>query len=197
MKKISLIAALFVMMTFSAQAQWFDFSENMYRAVFGINTGLVGFKNVTSSTALNPSTWTLSDIGVGVSVAIAGVYFDFVYVSPDHRFDSHVVMGNWDDHSALTINVGYQIPIYKNYVFITPMIGLCKATTGYTEGNNIGVDVQSESIYHKYTAVNKFYGFNYGASLSVVPSKWFDINLNCTAHAATLGVAFNVMNFRN
>ncbi len=56
MKKISLIATLFVMMTFSAQAQWFDFSENMYRAVFGINTGLVGFKNVTSSTALDPST---------------------------------------------------------------------------------------------------------------------------------------------
>ena len=123
MKKLAFIAVLFSMMTISAQAQWFDFSENMNRAVVGFNTGLVGFKNVTSSTALVPETWNLSDVGVGLSVAIAGVYVDFVYVNPDHRFDSHIVMGNWDDHSALTINVGYQIPIYENYVFITPMIG--------------------------------------------------------------------------
>lgn len=197
MKKLALIALLFSMMTISAQAQWFDFSENTNRAVVGFNTGLVGFKNVTSSTALLPETWNLSDIGVGVSVAIMGVYVDFVYVSPDHRFDSHVIMGNWDDHSAMTINVGYQIPIYRNYVFITPMIGYCRATTGYTEGNNIGFDVEAESIYHKYTAVNKYNDFNYGAGLTVAPCKWFEINLNCTAHAATAGIAVNLMNYQD
>lgn len=196
MKKLAFIAVLFSMMTISAKAQWFDFSENTNRAVVGFNTGLVGFKNVTSSTALVPETWNLSDVGVGLSVAIAGVYVDFVYVNPDHRFDSHIVMGNWDDHSALTINVGYQIPIYENYVFITPMIGYCRATTGYTEGNNIGIDVETESIYHKYTAVNKYNDFNYGAGLTVAPCKWFEINLNCTAHAATAGVAFNIMNYQ-
>ena len=197
MKKLALIALLFSMMTISAQAQWFDFSENTNRAVVGFNTGLVGFKNVTSSTALLPETWNLSDIGVGVSVAIMGVYVDFVYVSPDHRFDSHVIMGNWDDHSAMTINVGYQIPIYRNYVFITPMIGYCRATTGYTEGNNIGFDVEAESIDHKYTAVNKYNDFNYGAGLTVAPCKWFEINLNCTAHAATAGIAVNLMNYQD
>lgn len=197
MKKLAIFAVLLSMMTISAQAQWFDFSENTNRAVVGFNTGLVGFKNVTSSTALLPETWNLSDIGVGVSVAIMGVYVDFVYVSPDHRFDSHVIMGNWDDHSAMTINVGYQIPIYRNYVFITPMIGYCRATTGYTEGNNIGFDVEAKSIYHKYTAVNKYNDFNYGAGLTVAPCKWFEINLNCTAHAATAGIAVNLMNYQD
>ena len=197
MKKLAIFAVLLSMMTISAQAQWFDFSENTNRAVVGFNTGLVGFKNVTSSTALVPETWNLSDIGVGVSVAIMGVYVDFVYVSPDHRFDSHVIMGNWDDHSAMTLNVGYQIPIYRNYVFITPMIGYCRATTGYTEGNNIGFDVEAKSIYHKYTAVNKYNDFNYGAGLTVVPCKWFEINLNCTAHAATAGIAVNLMNYQD
>jgi hypothetical protein len=197
MKKLAIFAVLLSMMTISAQAQWFDFSENTNRAVVGFNTGLVGFKNVTSSTALLPETWNLSDIGVGVSVAIMGVYVDFVYVSPDHRFDSHVIMGNWDDHSAMTLNVGYQIPIYRNYVFITPMIGYCRATTGYTEGNNIGFDVEAKSIYHKYTAVNKYNDFNYGAGLTVAPCKWFEINLNCTAHAATAGIAVNLMNYQD
>lgn len=197
MKKIAIFAVLLSMMTISAQAQWFDFSENTNRAVVGFNTGLVGFKNVTSSTALVPETWNLSDIGVGVSVAIMGVYVDFVYVSPDHRFDSHVIMGNWDDHSAMTLNVGYQIPIYRDYVFITPMIGYCRATTGYTEGNNIGFDVEAKSIYHKYTAVNKYNDFNYGAGLTVAPCKWFEINLNCTAHAATAGIAVNLMNYQD
>ena len=119
----------------------------------------------------NAETWNFSDVGVGVSAAIAGIYVDFVYVSPDHRFDSHVVMSNWDDHSALTINAGYQIPIYQDYVFITPIIGIARVTTGYTEGNNIGVDTESQSIYHKYTATWHRNDFNYGAHLTVVPCK--------------------------
>lgn len=194
MKKLAFIAVLFSMMTISAQAQWFDFSENTNRAVFGINTGLVGYKNV-GDLAIG-DTWNFADVGVGLSVAIAGVYVDFVYVNPDHRFDSHIVMGNWEDHSALTINAGYQIPIYGNYVFITPMIGLARVTTGYTEGNNIGIDAETESIYHKYTATWHRNDFNYGAGLTVVPCKWFEINATCTAHAATAGVAFNIMNYQ-
>ena len=194
MKKLAFIAVLFSMMTINAQAQWFDFSENMNCAAVGINTGLVGYRNVSDLGIAD--TWDLADVGVGISFAVAGVYVDFVYVNPDHRFDSHVIMGNWDDHSALTINAGYQIPIYKNYVFITPMIGLSRVTTGYTEGNNIGVDFESESIYHKYVATWHRNDFNYGAGLTVAPCKWFEINASCTAHAATFGIGFNVMNFQ-
>ena len=196
MKKITLIALLFSMMTISVQAQdWFNFKENMNRAVVGLNTGLVGYRNV-SDIAVG-DTWNLSDIGVGASFSIAGIYVDFVYVSPDHRFDSHVVQQNWPDHSAFTLNAGYQIPIYKNYVFITPMIGLSRVTTGYTEGNNIGINPETESIYHKYVATWSRNDFNYGGGLTVVPCKWFEINLTCTSHAAYAGVAFNVMNYKD
>ena len=194
MKKVALFAVLFTLMTLSAKAQWFDFSENDDRAVVGINTGLVGYRNV--SDLGNAETWDFADVGVGGSIVIAGVYVDFVYVNPDHRFDSHIIMGNWDDHSALTLNAGYQIPIYKDYVFITPMIGLSRVTTGYTEGNNIGIDTESQSIYHKYTATWHRNDFNYGAGLTVVPCKWFEINATCTAHAASLGVGFNLMNYK-
>ena len=194
MKKVTLFAVFFTLMTLSAKAQWFDFSENDDRAIVGINTGLVGYRNV--SDLGSASTWDFADVGVGASIAIAGVYVDFVYVSPDHRFDSHIVQGNWDDHSALSFNAGYQIPIYKDYVFITPMIGLSRVTTGYTEGNNIGFDTETQSIYHKYTATWHRNDFNYGAGLTVVPCKWFEINATCTAHAASLGVGFNLTNYQ-
>lgn len=193
MKKLAIIAVLLSMMTISAQAQWLDFNENMNRAVVGFNTGLVGYRNVQDLG--NSNTWNLSDVGVGFSIAIAGVYVDFVYASPDHRFDSHITMDTILDHSALTINAGYQIPIYKDYVFITPIIGLSRATTGYIEGNNIGVDTETGSIYHKYTIEKAFHDFNYGAGITVVPCKWFEINATCTAHSAYLGVAFNLMNY--
>lgn len=194
MKKLSIFIVLFTALSINAKAQWFDLSQNMNRAVIGINTGLVGYKSVSSLGSSD--TWNLSDVGVGISAAISGVYVDFLYVNPDHRFDSHIVMGNWDDHSALTINAGYQFPIYGDYVFITPMIGWSRVTTGYTEGNNIEVDPESRSIYHKYTATWSRNDFNYGIGLTVVPCRWFEINANCTAHAAYLGVGFNLMNYQ-
>lgn len=195
MKKVTFIAMLISMMSLSAQAQWFDFSENTDRAVVGINTGLVGYRNIPD--LANASTWDLSDIGVGISAAIVGFYLDFIYVNPDHRFDSHVVNYNWDDHSAWTLNAGYQIPIYRDYVFFTPLIGLSIATVGYTEGNNIGIDSETQSIYHKYHVDDWHSYFNYGGSLTVVPCKWFEINATCTAHAAYMGVAFNIMNYND
>lgn len=194
MKKVAFITLLFSMMTLSAQAQWFDFSENMNRAVVGFNTGLVGYRSVTS--LAQSQTWDFCDVGIGASVAIAGFYADFVYVTPDHRFDSQITLGNWDDHSAFTLDVGYQIPIYKNYVFITPMIGWSRVTTGYTEGDNVTVDYEAHSIYHKYHATWHQDYFNYGATLTGVPCQWLEINATCTAHAAYLGVAFNIMNYQ-
>ena len=47
MKKVVLFTVLFTLMTLSAKAQWFDFSENNDRAVVGLNTGLVGYRNVS------------------------------------------------------------------------------------------------------------------------------------------------------
>ena len=190
MKKVALIAVMFSLITLSAKAQWFDFSQNMNRAVVGFNTGLVGYRGINDLPDMN-----LSDLGVGLGMSLAGAYIDFVYVTPDHMYDSHVVQTNWEDHSALSINVGYQIPIFSDYVFVTPLIGLSRVTTGYTEGNNIGIDTENHSIFHKYTPTWKRHDFNYGGMLTVVPCRYFEINATFTAHAAYAGIAFNLTNY--
>ena len=191
MKKVALFVVLFTMMTISAKAQWFDFAQNQKRAVVGFHAGLVGYKNVEDIP--NKS---LSDLGFGISLNIVGVYADFLYVTPDHMYDSHVVYENWDDHDAFVINVGYQIPIYKDYVFITPLIGWSRVSTGITEGNNIGVDPENRSIFHKYHSTWHRNDFNYGGVLTVAPCKYFEINAAFTAHAAYAGIAFNLANFK-
>jgi hypothetical protein len=191
MKKVALFVALFTMMTFSAKAQWLNFSENQNRAVVGFHAGLVGYNGVDDIP--NKS---LSDLGFGISLNIVGVYADFLYVTPDHMYDSHVVYENWDDHDAFVINVGYQIPIYKDYVFITPLIGWSRVSTGITEGNNIGVDPENRSIFHKYHSTWHRNDFNYGGVLTVAPCKYFEINAAFTAHAAYAGIAFNLANFK-
>ena len=192
MKKVALFAVLFSMMTISAKAQWFDFSQNMNRAVIGFNTGLVGYHEINDLPDMG-----LSDLGVGLSFNLVGAYVDFLYVTPDHMYDSHIVFENWNDHDAFVINAGYQIPIYKNYVFITPLIGWSRVSTGITEGNNIGVDPDSYSIYHKYHSTWHRNDFNYGGMLTVAPCKYFEINAAFTAHAAYAGIAFNLANFKN
>lgn len=190
MKKLTIIAVLCSMMTLSAHAQWFDFSENLNRGVIGFHTGLVGYREIN-----NIPDMKFSDLGVGVSLNFMGVYADFLYVSPDHMYDSHIVMQDWEDHDAFTIQLGYQIPVYKNYVFVTPLIGWTRVSTGVTEGNNIGVDSESHSIFHKYHSTWHRNDFNYGGMITVAPCKYFEINASFTAHAAYAGIAFNLANF--
>lgn len=189
-KKAILLIAVLAFAMGSLKAQWFDFNENLNRLTVGVNTGLVGYRNVSEINKMN-----LTDIGVGLSATVAGVWMDFVYVMPDHRFDSHVVQQNWEDHKALVINAGYQIPIFRNYVFVTPLVGLSYVSTGYTEGNNIGVDTESYSIYHNYVSTWSRFDFNYGGALTVNPCKWFEINAVFTAHAVYGGVAINLVNY--
>jgi len=77
---------LFTLMTLSAQAQWFNFSENNNRAVVGINTGLVGYRNV--SDLGSAETWDFADVGVGASIAIAGVLQKLCVHHPYDRMES-------------------------------------------------------------------------------------------------------------
>ena len=190
MKKVALFVVLFSLLSLSAKAQWFDFSQNLNRGVVGFNVGLIGYHANGE-----PGSADFSDLGVGVSLALAGSYLDFMYVSPDHMYDSHVVQYDWEDHDAFVINVGYQIPIYKHYVLVTPLIGWCRVSTGITEGNNIGVDPESRSIYHKYHSTWRDNCFNYGGMLTVVPCKYFEINATFSAHAIYGGIAFNLANY--
>ena len=191
-KKSIILVALLALTVGSAKAQWFDFSQNMNRGVVGFQTGLVGYNNVNDLPDMS-----LSDVGVGINLNISGVYADFLYVTPDHMYDSHIVMTDWEDHDAFVINVGYQIPIYRNYVFITPLIGWSRVSTGITEGNNIGINSENHSIYHKYHSTWHRNDFNYGGMLTVAPCKYFEINATFTAHAAYAGIAFNLANFKD
>lgn len=190
-KKSMLFFVLLSLISFSVKAQWFDFSENEKRAVLGFNTGVAGFRSVGEMNKV-----TFSDIGAGVNLVFKGVWLDCLYVMPDHRFDSHIVQENWDDHSALVINAGYQIPIYKSRLFITPLIGLSRATIGYTEGNNIGIDVENHSIYHKYTVTEATHQFNYGGALTVRPFKRVEIDAIFTSHAAYAGIGIDITSIK-
>ena len=190
MKKVALFAVLFSLMTLSAKAQWFDFSQNLNRGVVGFHVGVIGYRATSESGGSN-----FSDVGAGVSLALAGSYLDFIYVSPDHMYDSHIVMSDWEDRDAFALNVGYQIPIYKGYVFVTPLIGWSRVSTGITEGNNIGVDPENRSIFHKYHSTWRHNSFNYGGMITIVPCKYFELNASFTSHAAYGGISFNLANF--
>ena len=188
MKKATLIAVLISMMTISAQAQWFDFSENLNRGTVGFDCGAVGYHSVIG---LADGGTTYIDFGVGLSVSLYGAYIDCLYATPEHMYDSYIVLHNWDDQDAFVINVGYQIPIYKDYVFITPVVGWSRVSTGYTEGNHVNIDPDSHVIHHKYHSTWHRNELNYGGIITCCPIKWLDINLGFTDHAAYGGIAVN------
>jgi hypothetical protein len=191
MKKVVLIAVLFSMVTLSAKAQWFDFSQNAYDATIGLNLGMVGYHFGNGQIDK-----TYSDFGGGVSASLLGVYADFIYQSPEHRWDRKVTQAQYDDHTALAINVGYKVPVLP-WLNIIPLIGYSNETTGKTLGNSIGVDTESHSIYHDYNVEHRYNHFNYGVGLSVKPIKWLEIGGVCSASAIYGNVSVNLMKFKD
>ena len=191
MKKIALIAVLFSMMTISAKAQVFDFSQNMYDATFGVNLGAVGYHFDGSHIDK-----TYAGFGVGLSASLVGVYVDFMYQSPEHRWGNKIDPFLYNDHTALTINVGYKIPVLP-FLNITPMIGYSNETTGVTDCSTINIDYENHSIYHDYDVEHRYNHFNYGVGLSVKPIEWLEIGGVCTAHATYGNVSINLMKFKN
>lgn len=189
MKKVALFAVLFSLMTVSAKAQWFDFSQNTQEVSIGLNAGVVGyhFNGQIDDTYLG--------FGSGVSFSLMGLYLDFMYQSPDHRWDRTITQTDYDDHTALTINLGYRIPV-TSWLRLTPMIGYSNETTGKTLGNSIGVDPDSYSIYHDYVCEETFSHFNYGVGLSVRPISWLEIGGVCTTHALYGNLSIDLMKLK-
>lgn len=189
MKKVVFFAVLFSMITISTKAQWFDFSQNKYDATIGLNLGVVGYHFNGQIDK------TYAGLGGGVSLSLVGVYLDFIYQSPEHKWDRTVTQEEYPDQTALTINVGYKIPV-SPWLNIIPLIGYSNETTGKTLGNSIGVDTENHSIYHDYDRENIFSHFNYGAGLSVKPISWLEIGGVCTAHAVYGNISVNLMKFK-
>ena len=187
MKKVALFVVLFSMMTISAKAQLFDFRNNLNDVTFGFNLGVVGYDFEHGQVVKN-----IANFGGGVSVSLLGVYIDFIYQSPDHRWDRKITEAEYPDQTALTINMGYKIPV-TSWLNFTPMIGYSNETFGRTIGNSIGVDTESSSIYHDYEVDERYHHFNYGAGLSVKPISWLEIGGVCTAHAVYGNISFNLI----
>ena len=190
MKKKSIILLTLLALTVgSVKAQWFDFSQNMTDVTIGLNLGVVGYHFDGQIDK------TYAGLGGGVSFSLLGVYMDFMYQSPEHKWDRTVTMDEYPDQTALTINVGYKIPVLP-WLNLTPMIGYSNETYGRTLGNSIGVDTENHSIYHDYVRDGVFNHFNYGAGLSVKPINWLEIGGVCTSHAVYGNISVNLMKFK-
>lgn len=183
MKKVTLFAVLFSLMTISAKAQWFDFSNN-HRASIGFNAGVVGYHLEKEGFDTK-----FADFGIGGSLSIEGCYIDFIYQRPEHRYSNQVAVDDWDDHTALAINVGYQLPVLR-WLFLTPMIGYSNETTGITYANQI--TAENSSIVHKYESQTIEHHFNYGVGLTLRPIKWIEIGAMATSHAIYGNIAFSM-----
>ena len=189
MKKYALIAVMVSMMTIGAKAQVFDFTNNFNDFTIGLNLGAVGyhFNGQIDKTYV--------DFGVGASVSVLGFYIDFIYQSPEHRWNKKFNQIKYRDHTALTINAGYKIPVTR-WLNITPLIGYSNETEGWTDCSTINVDYENHSIYHDYDRDLIRNHFNYGLGLSVKPFRWLEIGGACTAHAVYGNISFNLINIK-
>lgn len=175
-RKSFVLAALLAFATMGAKAQWFDFSRNHQDFAVGFNIGVVGYHFDGHIDK------TYAGFGTGISVSLMGMYVDFIYQSPQHRWTSKYAPVVYDDHTALTINAGYKIPVLP-WLSLTPLVGYSNETTGKTDCSTINIDYESRSIYHDYDRETITNHFNYGIGLSVKPVGWLEIGGVCTAHA--------------
>lgn len=188
MKKIILFAAMMAVAV-GANAQWLDFSNNARRFEVGVHLGLAG-------TGTN-----FTGIGWGGNLNVCGVYVDVLKAGPMYKYDNHIDVGPTamvPDSTAMTISVGYQIPILS-WLYIMPVVGHCHTTSGYTDFSTVNVEVNgsdnytSAEMYHDYVKVgaSRHY-FNFGGGVVLAPVKWFSLYGVYTKHAAYGGLSINL-----
>ena len=185
MKKVTVLIAMLSLFAFSAKAQLFDFTNNLTDATIGFNIGAVGYDFANGHIDK-----TYNGFGGGMSISILGVYLDFIYQSPEHKWGNKISPEVYHDHTALTINAGYKIPV-TSWLNLTPLIGFSNETEGWTDCSTINVD-EDHSIYHDYDTEEIYPHFNYGVGLSVKPFKWIEIGGVCTSHAVYGNISFNL-----
>lgn len=190
MKKSIILTALLVLVLGSAKAQMFDFSRNLSDFSVGLNLGSVGYHFDGQIDE------TYADFGYGLSMSLLGVYVDFMYQRPEHKFGNKITPMLYDDHTALTINAGYKIPVTK-WLNLIPLIGYSNETIGTTDCSTINVDYENHRIYHDYDVDEIYSHFNYGVGLSLKPFSWLEIGGVCTAHAVYGNISINLMKVKD
>ena len=184
MKKLIAIAML-LSSAFLADAQVFDFSSNNGRLEGGFVAGLAGYGT------------KYQGLGSGVSLTVYGAYLDYIQYGPQHRYSSVITDTEWDDTMALSLNVGYQVPVLP-WLRVMPVVGYTQTNEGKTKGNEVDVDVDDSFSWHhpyKVTRGSRIHRFNYGGGLSVQPLKWFSLNFVYTHDAIYGGISINMMAF--
>ena len=184
-KKTILVVAAILLLAGNLKAQIFDFSQNLTDVTIGFNLGSVGYDFNGHIDK------TYAGFGGGVNVSILGVYIDFIYQNPKHRYDRKVTFTEYHDHTALTINVGYKIPV-TSWMNLTPLIGYSNETSGVTLGNSIGVESENHRIFHDYRRDAIYNHFNYGVGLSFKPFRLLEIGGVVTSHAVYGNISINV-----
>lgn len=181
-KKILLIVAL-ATLGLSANAQWFDFSNNNER--FG-----AGFQLGQSASGTEYAT-----LGWGFSLHAYGVYMDVLLARPDHEFDNHVTNTLYRDSASFNIQLGYMIPVLP-WLRVIPLLGYSQTNYGDTDATtvNISSDGVTSSIYHDYTVVpgSRKHYFNFGVGVAVSPIKYLDLYAVYTARAIYGGISFSI-----
>lgn len=183
MKKSIIIVALMAMVM-SANAQWFDFSNNKDHYEVGFNCGLVGWNT------------EFSGFGAGASINVMGVYLDYLQTGPMYKYDNHVVDALYDDSVAFVINAGYQIPVLP-WLRVMPMVGYCQTNNGYTDAMTVNIEVDDDHdarIYHDYyvAAGSRRHHFNVGVGLFVQPIRWLEIYAIGSMNALYGGISINL-----
>lgn len=191
MKKILLVAALAVM-TMTANAQWFDFSNNVHRYEIGFNLGMVG----------TPAEF--HDFGFGASLSAWGVYLDFITAGPMYRNDNrNASMNDPDevrflpDSTTTTVNLGYQIPVLP-WLRIMPLVGVNFNSSGYTDMATLNAQTSGSSdnvsvdLYHDYNREYSWSYFNFGGGLVITPIKWVSIYGVYTTRSIYGGITINL-----
>ena len=192
MKKALLIFAMGALLSMSANAQWFDFKNNVHRYEIGINLGMVGTNAQFSS------------FGFGASVSAWGVYLDFIGAGPMYKYDNRVASMNdpynqrfFPDSTTTAINLGYQIPVLP-WLRVMPLIGFNVNTSGHTDMATHNAQTSSDGdyvsveLYHDYNRENTWTYFNFGGGLVISPIKWVSIYGVYTKQAIYGGVTFNL-----
>ena len=190
MKKALLIFAMGALLSMSANAQWFDFKNNVHRYEIGVNIGMAGIGT------------EFHDLGFGASVSAWGVYLDVLSAGPKYQYNNHVEgfsRGNAlvPDSTATTVNIGYQIPVLP-WLRVMPLIGFCRNTSGYTDFSTVNIDINGSDnsttgqIYHDYIKEHGHGSFNFGGGLVISPVKWVSVYGVYTPRAIYGGVSLNL-----
>lgn len=187
-KKITLVAALVAAVGFTANAQWFDFSNNSKHVTAGITIGEAGH-------GAGDSPWgkPYAGVGVGGSLSFLGIYADCLINGPEFQYDNHVRQENVEDQRAFTVNFGYQIPVLP-WLRIAPIIGYSQTSYGYTDYSSVNIEVDSETstgrMYHDYLPSDENHEFNFGAGIFIHPFKYVELSFIGTKRAIYGGLSF-------